>query len=218
MKRFRVCAIAVLVGTSILCATMSARAGVADAWTAFRQSVQQIQSYTETVDAFEVGANCTQRRRYHVFVNQRSYIRSEIVQGDGAGSVAVWRGGSTVRAHRGGIISFITLTLSEHDPRVMDCRHNAIDASSFASIIALFEHARGIAQSDVGDSEISDADALTITPTNSANEVSKVTLYVSKSTHLPVALREWSENTLVEDVRFSDVRVNVALPDTLFSM
>jgi outer membrane lipoprotein-sorting protein len=189
------------------------------AWTAFVNAAAAVTSYTETVDAYEVAQGKPQRRRYSMYFRRPALVRAEIVNGDGAGSVAVWRGGDTVRAHRGGILAFVTLTLSQNDPRVVDRRGNAVWTPFFPAIVHEFEQAGSLSVSDADLDGVA-VDAVIATPSDPARHdgVTKLALYLSKTTHLPLGRKAWIADELVEDVRFSDQRINVAVPDSKFSL
>ncbi|HTV73994.1 MAG TPA: hypothetical protein VME66_09845 [Candidatus Acidoferrales bacterium] len=199
---------------------ITANGGANSAWTAFVAADAQIQTCTEVVDAYEVAGTKSQRRRYQMYFRKPNLVRAEIIGGDGAGSVAVWRGGNTVRAHRGGFLAFLTLTLPENDPRVVDDRGDTVDAPFFPSIIGLFQQIGDISEGPEETIDGVDTDPVSVTPPDPSKYggATKITLYLSQATHLPVARRSWEGERLVEDVHFSDQRVNVDVPVSKFAL
>lgn len=77
-----------------------------------------------------------ERRVYNYGFQDQKLIRMEITAGNDRGATLVYRDG-LVRARRGGLLSFITLTFKPSDRTVTTIRGGRVDQTDFGFIISL---------------------------------------------------------------------------------
>jgi outer membrane lipoprotein-sorting protein len=190
------------------------------AWDAFVKADQGIKDYTETLTTHEVLGNRTEDRVYHFSYAKPSYARSEIISGPGAGGAAVWHGGDKVKGHQGGFLAGIKLVISENDPRATDLRGKTIEAAFFPWMIAGFEKSGKLSEAPGPTIDGVETDAVTLIPDDPAKErnLTKETILLSRTTHLPVQHLGYEGDKLVEQETFSEEKINVGLPKETFEM
>jgi hypothetical protein len=189
------------------------------AWDAFVKADQGIKDYTETVTTHEVSGDRTEDRVYHFSYQKPSYGRSEIISGPGAGGAAVWHGGDKVKGHQGGLLSGIKLVISENDPRATDIRGKTIEAAFFPWMIAGFQRPGKLSEAPGPTINGVATDAVTLIPADTkVRNLTKETILLSRTTHLPVEHMGWEGDKLVEQETFTDQKINVGLPHDTFEM
>jgi len=190
------------------------------AWDAFVKANAAIDDYKETVTAHEISGTKTEDRTYHFFYKKPSYARSEIVSGPGSGGAAVWHGGDKVKGHLGGLLAGIKLVISEHDARATDIRGKTIEAANFAWMIDGFNHYGKLSEAPGPPVDGVETDAVTMIPDDPAKvrNLTKETLLISRTSHLPVRHLGYEGDKLVEQETFSDQVINPGLPLSTFDM
>ncbi len=190
------------------------------AWDAFVKADQGIKDYTETVTTHEVLGDKTEERVYHFSYQKPSYARSEIVSGPGAGGAAVWHGGDKVKGHQGGFLSGIKLVISENDSRATDIRGKTIESAFFPWMIEGFEKGGKMSEAPGPTVDGVATDAVTMIPSDPAKSrnLTKETILLSRTTHLPVEHMGWEGDKLVEQEMFTDQKINPGLPHDTFEM
>jgi outer membrane lipoprotein-sorting protein len=191
------------------------------AWNAFKKANESVKDYTETLVAHEVNGTRVEDRTYHFAFAKPSSARSTIVSGPGRGGEAVWNGGDHVRGHQGGFLSGIKLTLSITDGRTTDLRGKTITAAFYPTIIAAFEGDGGKMSEEPGPVvDGMPTDAVILVPNDPAKHrgLTKDEMILSRATHLPVEHLGYIGTQLVEDERFTDIKINPDLPAGTFEM
>ena len=201
--------------------TSGANAAALPAWTAFKKTNDTIKDYTETVTTHEVQGGKTEDRVYHFSYQKPTYARSAIVSGPGHGGEAVWHGGDQVKGHQGGFLSGIKLVISIHDGRATDLRGKTIDAAFYPSIIAAMDGNGGKMTEEPGptvDGAATDSVVLIPSDPSKVRGLTKDVIVISRTTHLPVEHMGYQGAQLVEDEKFTDVKLNPGLPESTFEM
>jgi outer membrane lipoprotein-sorting protein len=190
------------------------------AFEAFKKANDAVKSYTETIVAHEVKDGRVEDRTYHYSFEKPNLARTEIVSGPGSGGAAVWKGGDTVRGHQGGFFRGIKLTLSIHDGRATDLRGKTIDAASYPAIIASLSNDGKLSEEPgqpVAGVATDDVVLVPADPTKIRN-LTKDVIVLSRDTHLPLEHLGYEGTQVVEDEKFTDLKLNPDLPEGTFEM
>jgi hypothetical protein len=132
-------------------------------------------------------------------------VTVDVVGGPNNGVSILWKGGTTVSAHRAGLASAFSKTLSLHDPKATTIRGSSIDQLSFSHILA---HARGTTgKFSQGPGPLINGvatDAVTLVPTNPAADAgyTREVIDISRLTHFPLRIVGYQGQTLVREVGF----------------
>jgi outer membrane lipoprotein-sorting protein len=183
---------------------------------AFEDAWSAVNGYRCTIVAHEVAGDDVQDRTYRLAFRKPHDTRLEIVAGAGKGGVAIWRGGGDVRGHRGGLLSFVHLTVGLHNPLVTTLRGTTIAAVNFGAVLAHWQALEMQTSIEVHAAP----DGLELiahlgAPT--ASGVTEETVVLGRD-HLPTAYREYAAGQLVKSVRYEDVRTDAAIPESDFSL
>ena len=188
-------------------APTGAAASFLDAWS-------KVQSYTADIKVHETKGTESQDRTYRYGYLKPHFARIDITGGPGKGGGAVWKGGDSVSGHQGGLLSGIHLTISIHDARAVDLRGATIDEGSFQNMASWIESAPAVTS---GEDTWNGASYDTVSgPYSDALGATKRTLYLSKTTHLPVRRVTFAGDTIVEDEAFTSVNAQAALMESDF--
>jgi len=147
------------------------------------------------------------------------FARCEVIQGNGAGGVAVWRGGDKVLVRPPGLLSRFVLALNRDDSHVVDARGRGCGQTTLDNFPADFASGGSISESagpEIGG-VATDVVTWIRTPGSSKGDTKK-DLYISKTTHLPVESKVFDGDKLVEEARFKDIRLDTAIPYESFSL
>jgi hypothetical protein len=189
-------------------------AGPSGPSTAFLDAWAQIPSYTCSIRVHESKGTDVQDRTYRYAYLKPHFARIDVTGGPGRGSGAAWKGGDTVSGHQGGILSGIHLNVSIHDGRAVDLRGGTIDQASFQNMADAIKAAPSTTGGEdaVGGSAV---DTVTFAYTD-ANGATKRTIFLSRTTHLPVRRVTYAGDVVVEDELFTDVNSAANLKESDF--
>ncbi|MGH7727206.1 MAG: hypothetical protein ACREM2_00220 [Vulcanimicrobiaceae bacterium] len=182
-------------------------------WDAFVAATEQIHDYTVTIVAHEVLGGRTQDRTYRYDFQRPMEAKSTILDGPGKGSVGVWDGGTTVRGHQGGLLSFVTLEVGVHDPRATDLRGNTIETAAFPVLVTRFP-ALGPLSEGPGptiDGQATIEASVTVEAPSADHGLTRETLDLSSQTHLPLRHEGYTGTELVQRDDFVDLTINPGL-------
>lgn len=180
------------------------------ALTAFQTAWAKVDNYSETIVAHETtndGKSSQDRTYSYKFVKPTAAL-IEITDGPGKGGGAAWHGGDRVKGHQGGFLSHVKLIISITDPRATSLRGDTLEVASFGYELEHFLSTAGTLTEAAG----SGGAVVTLTP--SAPEttgVTKETLTIDNTTHLPVERDQYVGATIVKTEKFSDVKLNPGL-------
>ena len=128
-----------------------------------------VTAYNATITVFEQKGLAIQNLVFKYTFRKPTTVTVDVVGGTNNGVSLLWKGGDTVSAHRGGIISAFKKTLSLHDPQVTTIRGSSFDELSFAQILAHMQTTPGrLAQSAGPLIDNVATDSVTLTPTHPA--------------------------------------------------
>jgi hypothetical protein len=181
---------------------------------AFLEAWEKIPSYTCSIRVHETKGADVQDRTYRYAYRKPHFARIDITGGPGRGGGAVWTGGDTITGHRGGMVSFIRLSKPINDPEAVDLRGGTIAQASFQNIADAIKAAPSLTS---GEDTVNGTAVDTMTfPYTDANGATKRTIFLSRTTHLPVRRVTYAGDAVVEDELFSDVNPEANLKESDF--
>lgn len=194
-------------------------AGSAPAIAEFDAAFAKVNDYTATVRAHEVSGTDVQDRVYHYAFKRPNFAKTDIVDGAGAGSGGVWRGGTQVRGHLK--IGFMTFhkQVDIHDPKATSLRGYTIPEGLLQNEVDKYKEISGELSQQSGPPVNGEAtDEITLKPANpsAVHGVTRMVIYLSKATHFPVKQQRYEGDKLVAEENVSDVKTNVGLTDADF--
>lgn len=201
----------------VLVASQSgARAANTPAIAAFDDAFSKVNDYTVTLTAHEVSNGDTQDRVYHYWFKKPTDAKIEVVSGPGRGSGAVWTGGDKVSGHQGGLLSHFHLKVGLHDGRAVSLRGYTIPDGLFPNEVAKYGQLKGDLSEKAGptiNGEPTDAVELKVANPSDNGGVTRMIMYFSKSTHMPVRQTRYEGDQVVADENWTEFKSNVGLTD-----
>lgn len=198
---------------------LAAPAASTPAITAFEDAFAKVNDYTVTVRAHEIKGDHVQDRTYNYWFKRPNLAKTLIVAGDGKGSGGVWSGGDTVSGHQGGMLAFIHLTVSLHDPRATSLRGYTIPEGLIQNEVAKYKEIKGDLSERGGpqiDGVATDEIDLKVADPAANDGVTRMQIFLNKQTHFPVRQIRWEGDKNVADETFADLKTNVGLTSSNF--
>jgi outer membrane lipoprotein-sorting protein len=182
----------------------------------FSAAWDQVNTYACTITAREVSGSRVQDRVYQMWFRKPHMSRMDITGGDGRGSAVVWDGGDKVYGHQGGFLAMFKKHLDLHDRLATTVRGTTVAEASFG---ALLDHIKGLKGATVDAVADTDKTRITISVTDPSadNNVTKE-LMVLGSNNLPVEYDQWEGDAQVKHITYSEVKLNVDIPDSVFTL
>jgi outer membrane lipoprotein-sorting protein len=188
---------------------------------AFATAFEKINDFTYDLRTHEVLASDTQDRVYHYMFLKPTSAKTVITSASGAGSgfgiigsVGVWTGGDDVVGHQGGILSMIHLKVGLHSHLTISLRGYTIPDGLMQNVVDAYRTVAGdISQHPGGKLAGADTDLVELKITNpSANAgVSRMDIYFSQATHLPIRNTWYQGDQIVRDQWFDNLKTNTGL-------
>jgi len=174
---------------------------------AFRKAWDGLSNYKTTIVAHEStnDGKATQDRTYRYQFAKPSTALIVVIAGPGKGGGAAWHGGSTVHGHKGGLVSFVKLTVPKDDPRVTSLRGDQIEVASYGYELDRLATVPGTL------SETKTPAGTVVTFVAAAPDrtgITKEILTFSPLTHLPIRHEAYVGERSVKNESFSDLVVN----------
>ncbi|MBV8245517.1 MAG: hypothetical protein JOZ38_06330 [Candidatus Eremiobacteraeota bacterium] len=206
-------AIALVVSTAV-----AGKAAMTAALGAFDEAWSHVNDYTVNVKAHEVQGSSSQDRVYQYWFRKPHQAKTLITSGDGRGSGGVWNGGDTVSGHQGGFLSGIHLTVSIHDGRATSIRGYTIPDGLLQNQVGQYENTKGELSQKDGANNTTEVDLKVASPESSGpnSGVTKMAIWFSNATHMPVRQVRWAGDAVVTDETWNDLKTNVGLTDKDF--
>jgi outer membrane lipoprotein-sorting protein len=215
MKR----SLSVIAPLALALATLPASAASTTAIAAFDEAFAKVNDYTVTVHAHEVKGSDVQDRTYDYWFKKPSLAKTLIVDGAGKGSGGVWNGGDQISGHQGGMLAFIHLKISIHDSRATSLLGYTIVDGLLQNQVDKYKTTPGdLTQHDGPDIAGSPTDEIDLKIADPAanNGATRVTIFLSKTTHFPVRQIRYNGDKVVTDETWTDLKTNVGLTDSDF--
>ena len=208
MKSTTVSVAALTLGVALLgAAPTGPAAAFLDAWA-------KVPSYTANMKVHATRGTDVQDRTYHYAFLKPHFAKIDITGGPGRGGGAAWSGGDTVSGHQGGILSGIHLKVSIHDGRAVDLRGSTIDQASFENMAEAIKAAPSVTN---GEETVNGTAYDTVTyPYKDSLDATKRTVYLSRTTHLPVRRVTYAGDKVVATEDFTDVNTSANLKESDF--
>jgi outer membrane lipoprotein-sorting protein len=183
------------------------------AWTTFEDTWASVKGYSATVTIFEQNGAQVQNMVFDYTFHKPSTATLHYDKGPNAGVTVVWDGGDTVVAHRGnGLTAFFKKTFSLHDPLMTTIRAASIDQLSFSAILAHSHDTPGTISQSSGPTITGIAtEAVTLVPASSSEDfgLTHETVDISAVSGLPVRLVGYENETLVRQIDFSNMKLQL---------
>jgi outer membrane lipoprotein-sorting protein len=207
---------AVAVAASICAGTAFASTSGEAALARFSAAWDKVNTYACTITAREVSGSRVQDRVYQMWFRKPHMSRMNITDGDGHGSTVVWDGSDKVYGHRGGLFAMVKMHLDLHDRMATTVRGTTVAEASFG---ALLDHIKGLKGATID--AVADAERTRITVSvadaSADNNVTKE-LMVLGPNNLPVEYDQWEGDNQVKHITYSEVKLNVDIPDSVFTL
>jgi outer membrane lipoprotein-sorting protein len=216
--RSLLCSIMILASAAVA-SPNACRAADAPAIAAFDNAFSKVNDYTMTVTAHEVLGSATQDRVYHYAFKRPNLAKVDIVSGDGAGSGGVWNGGDVVKGHKKVLFITGTRTVPLHDPQATSLRGYTIPDGLMQNEVDKYKTIKGELTEKTGpDINGAPTDELDVAVTDPSVDhgVTRLVLYLSRTTHFPVRQVRYQGDTVVAEATFSDIQTNVGLTNADF--
>lgn len=188
---------------------------------AFDDAFAKVSNYTVTIHERELKGNQVQDRTYALWFKRPTLEKTVIVSGSGTGSAAVWSGGESVSARKGGVFSFIHAKIGVHDPRVTSLRGYTIPEALVQSQVDKYRELSGNLVEHPGpalDGVRTDEIDLEIADPAANGNVTRSVMYLSATTHFPLRQIQYDGDKIVDYESFTDLKTNVALTESDFSL
>ncbi|HEV2738931.1 MAG TPA: hypothetical protein VGU66_10165 [Candidatus Elarobacter sp.] len=200
--------VALVGATPLLGATPSGPAA------AFLEAWAKVSSYTANIKVHETKGTDVLDRTFHYAYLKPHFAKIDITGGPGRGGGAVWKGGDTVTGHRGGMVSFVKLTKSIHDPEAVGLRGGTIAEASFENMA---EAVKSAASETNGEETVNGTAYDTVTmPFTDTNGATKRVIFLSRTTHLPARRVTYAGTAVVGTEDFTDVNTAANLKESDF--
>lgn len=175
-----------------------------------------VTSYQCTIIGHEEEGSAVQDRVYRYYFEKPFDTRADIVAGDGRGSVGVWRGGDSVRGHRGGFLRAIKLNVNLHSRLATTLRGTTFAQTNIGAILA---HIRSLPLQSMRVSADQRGAVLNVALSDPKlyGGVTKE-LYHFGPNYLPVDYEQFEGSRLVVRVAYSDMQLHVSFPKSLFDV
>lgn len=148
------------------------------------------------------------------FFKKPQLIRLEVNIGKDKGAVAVYNKLGKVRAHAGGLLGLITITMEPNDKRLQDDDGSTFVESHFGTTIKDIEKA--ISSGTVTTSEITRDHLLYQIQVDRTNK--RDIIIIDSQSMLPVSWDSYRDGKLESKTEWKNVQVDIGLADSLFSL
>jgi outer membrane lipoprotein-sorting protein len=194
-------------------------ANTAPAIDAFRAAFASVNDYTYKMHSHEISGTHVQDRIYDYSYMKPHFAKTYIEAGDGQGSGGVWAGGDQVSGHQGGILSFVHLKISIHDPRATSIRGYTIPDGLLQNMVETYADVPGrLSQTNGGTVMGVPTDRLELDVADPASNggISKQVIYFDQNTHFPIRQFLYQGDTIVLDQTIYDLKLNAGLTQADF--
>jgi outer membrane lipoprotein-sorting protein len=206
----------------ILLATSAAADPASDAALArFGKALDGVADYTATLVVHEVAGARTQDRTVFTSMRRPDRVKDVVIAGDGKGGVAVWEGGDTIRGHQGGLLRFITLTVGMHDPKATSMRGATIEDGTLTwqlNHLRSLQSKLTVAAGPAIDGQPTEALSAENVDPKTEQGMTREVYFLSRATSLPLRFEGYDGTTLVRRTDYLNLRVNVGLKESDFTL
>ncbi len=185
----------------------------------FKSKWEAVKDYTCKMDTTVTKGKVTQRNVIAYAFKRPNLWRNEVLEGkDEGGAAALGRNGK-VRAHGGGVLSVIKVTMDPEDKRLLDLRGARADEADFGSMVRLFEK-RGEDWNTkrLPDETLRGRPCFVIERSGKPNAdgETRQVLYFDTQTMMLRASKLYEGSRIVDDTYYDEVKLNANLDDSYF--
>ena len=149
-------------------------------------------------------------------------VRTEVTEGDKKGSVLTRDATGKIRGKKGGVLGIVAITLSEDDERVTNLRGRKFYLADWGSVIKEYFDAanKGWKLTLLPDEKFNESDCYVLQAEgrDSRSPVTRDVIYIDKANSLILCRKQYEGQTLVNEVVWWDIHLNVGLDDSLFTL
>lgn len=179
-----------------------------------------VNDYTCFADAHYKKGDEKEDKVYKIYFKKPALVRVEVLEGDG-GTVAVLTKEGKVKAHRGGFLAWLVLSLELDNPLVTTIRGHTLRQSHFGYMIERMKGAITNEAVRVSGTQIVDGVKTYVmeTPYGPPRDgITRDMVFVDPSTWRIKKIRSFEGGREVIKVTYSDVVINPGLDEGLFDM
>lgn len=188
---------------------------------AFRERYAALDDYQCRMYEFCRKGSAFEERTMDLYFKKPRLIRMDVVKGNRSsdnGAVGVFRNNGNVTVRPGGLLSFLSVTVDKHDPRIASIRGHAIDEIDLQAVRDLIQsrEADGVLTVSVADGEY----LLSSRPRDPSKNggVTRELIRLAAVKYLPISSDSFEGDTLVQHVEWSRFVLDAGLPDELFDV
>jgi outer membrane lipoprotein-sorting protein len=212
---------------ALLCLLVSLPLFAADPPTP-RSTVEAFQAMYESISDYQCRmyehcrqGNRTEERTMNIYFKRPRFIRMDILEGNrfgDTGSVGVYRNDGKVRGRKGGLLSFIAITVNKNDPQATTIRGLTFDQSDLQATLGKMQF--HLAESACTLVAVDGISELVFEPRDPSRNggVTKDIIRLDAVTLLPVSSDSFEGDRLVQHAEWSSYILNAGLPDQLFDV
>ncbi len=190
--------------------------------TQIQSRLSEIRDYTCTFESYERLDKKTQDRTYEFKYMAPGWIRMKIIKGDNKGAEVAYNPETKkVRAHKGGLLSAIKLTLDPSDKKVTSLRGYKITDAPFPALIEMLQEAL----QDAGNATVTQEGEQwvlvidQIQHPDNFHGTSKFEVKIGTDDLFPREVLQYdAEGNLIKRLTYQNIKVNVGLSQEDFRM
>lgn len=188
---------------------------------AFRATYQCLSDYQCRTYEYCRQGNRYEERTMDVYFKKPRLIRMDVRKGNrfaDTGSVGVYRGGDKVIGRKGGLLSFVVITVDKHDPQATTVRGLAFDESDLQATLEKMQF--HLAESDCSLVAGAGLYELRFEARDPARNrgVTRDVIRLDIATLLPVSTDSYEGERHVQHAEWSAYILDAGLPDELFDV
>ena len=184
---------------------------------------EALHDYQTTLVSHMIKGKKKEDRVYLYKFMKPHWIYMKVIKGKDKGAEIVYNPiTKKIRAHKGGLLSKIKLTLDPTDKKVLSLRGHRVDRTDFGSIISQWLKVKdkvkvvGIGgRVDGIECTVLEADNLNPAEWHGAD---RAKLYIRTDNNLPYVREEYEGDKLVHRAIYKDLKINVGLTEDDFKM
>jgi outer membrane lipoprotein-sorting protein len=179
----------------------------------------KVTDYAADIVVHEVKGSEVHDNTYHYSYLKPNYVKLDVLSGPGRGSGAVWTGGDQVSGHKGGLLSGFHMKVGLHDAQAESLRGDSIDTGTIGAMLEQFKDPKGTvtetADKTVDGTLTTELSLKTADPA-SLGGVTRIDLYLSNTTHMPVRRERYVGDQLVKSEQVTNQKINTGLKPSDF--
>ncbi|HOJ92418.1 MAG TPA: DUF1571 domain-containing protein [Dictyoglomaceae bacterium] len=180
-----------------------------------------INTFYSILEVYNRDANSEENITYEFFFQKPNTIRLNIVDGKDKGTVLIYKEGK-VRLKRGGVLSFIPISLNPDDPLILSLRKGRVDELSIAYVLEqLFKNKPLL----VKEANINGYNCFVIEINTSRDRLYTYTMqrvYIDKDNFIPIQLEQYENyqdtKILVHKRTYKNYQINPNFDSQIFNI